>query len=419
MSLLIKNGRVVDPANGVDAVQDVLVTDGRIAKVGRGLKAPEGADDGRRRPARWSARASSTSTCTCASRASSTRRPSRAGTRAAAAGGFTAVACMANTFPVNDNRAVTDYILARARVEGVRARLPDRRGDPRTSRASELAEMAEQAEAGCVAFSDDGKCVMNAELYRRAMEYALPFGVPIISHAEDCHLAHARRHERGARLHRARADRPARRRRGRDGGARHRARRADGRAPAHRPHLDRGRGADGARRQGARRPRHRRGDPASPAPHRRGGARATTPTPRWRRRCAASATSRRCWRRSPTAPSTASPPTTRRTPSPRRRASSRRPPTASWGSRRRCPLLLDRLVRPGVLDLADPRDARSPPGPARLLNLPGGSLAPGAAGRHHRARPRARAGRWSPAAFRSREPQHALRGAGRARARRG
>jgi dihydroorotase len=54
----------------------------------------------------------------------------------------------------------------------------------------QLAEMAEQAEAGCVAFSDDGKCVMDAELYRRAMEYALPFGTPIISHAEDCHLAH-------------------------------------------------------------------------------------------------------------------------------------------------------------------------------------------------------------------------------------
>jgi len=57
-------------------------------------------------------------------------------------------------------------------------------------KGDELAEMGEQAEAGCVAFSDDGKCVMNAEVYRRAMEYALPFGVPIISHAEDCHLAH-------------------------------------------------------------------------------------------------------------------------------------------------------------------------------------------------------------------------------------
>jgi len=58
-----------------------------------------------------------------------------------------------------------------------------------------LAELAELAEAGCVAFSDDGKCVMDANLYRRAMEYTLPFGVPVISHAEDCHLAH------GAAMH--------------------------------------------------------------------------------------------------------------------------------------------------------------------------------------------------------------------------
>mgnify|MGYP001615040885 FL=1 len=57
-------------------------------------------------------------------------------------------------------------------------------------RGEQLAEMAEQAEAGCVAFSDDGRCVTNAALYRRAMEYALPFGTPLISHAEDCHLAH-------------------------------------------------------------------------------------------------------------------------------------------------------------------------------------------------------------------------------------
>jgi dihydroorotase len=116
------------------------------------------------------------------------------GTRAAAAGGFTAVACMANTFPVNDNRAVTDYILARAKVEGV-VRVYPIGAVTRNLEGRQLAELAEQAEAGCVAFSDDGKCVMNAELYRRAMEYALPFGAPVISHAEDCHLTH------GASMH--------------------------------------------------------------------------------------------------------------------------------------------------------------------------------------------------------------------------
>jgi len=188
MSLLIRNGRVVDPASGTDGVLDVWISDGRIHKVGRGLKTPGGAEvvdaTGKvvypgfidmhvhlREPG------------------FEYKETIGSGTRAAAAGGFTAVACMANTFPVNDNRAVTDYILARAKVEGV-VRVYPIGAVSRNLEGTQLAELAEQAEAGCVAFSDDGKCVMNAELYRRAMEYALPFGTPIISHAEDCHLAH-------------------------------------------------------------------------------------------------------------------------------------------------------------------------------------------------------------------------------------
>ena len=188
MSLLIRNGRVVDPAGGTDAVADVLVAEGRIHKLGRGLKAPAGAEI-----------VDATGKVVCPGFIDMhvhLREPGfeyketiASGTRAAAAGGFTAVACMANTFPVNDNRAVTDYILARAKVEGV-VRVYPIGAVTRNLEGTQLAEMAEQAEAGCVAFSDDGKCVMNAELYRRAMEYTLPFGTPVISHAEDCHLAH-------------------------------------------------------------------------------------------------------------------------------------------------------------------------------------------------------------------------------------
>jgi dihydroorotase len=188
MSLLIRQGRVVDPASGIDAVQDILVVDGRIGTVGPGLRAPQG-----------------TQVIDAAGKVVCPgfidihvhlREPGfeyketvASGTRAAAAGGFTAVACMANTVPVNDNRAVTDYILAKARVEGV-VRVYAIGAVTRGLRGEDLAEMAEQAEAGCVAFSDDGRCVTNAALYRRAMEYALPFGTPLISHAEDCHLAH-------------------------------------------------------------------------------------------------------------------------------------------------------------------------------------------------------------------------------------
>ena len=188
MSLLIRGGRVVDPAGGTDALADVWIAEGRIQKVGRGLKAPAGAEV-----------VDATGKVVCPGFIDMhvhLREPGfeyketiASGTRAAAAGGFTAVACMANTFPVNDNRAVTDYILARAKVEGV-VRVYPIGAVTRNLEGTQLAEMAEQAEAGCVAFSDDGKCVMNAELYRRAMEYALPFGTPIISHAEDCHLAH-------------------------------------------------------------------------------------------------------------------------------------------------------------------------------------------------------------------------------------
>jgi len=186
-SHLIRGGRVLDPASGVDGSQDVLVLDGRIARVGPALEAPAGT------PVLDAA-----GLVVCPGFIDlhvHLREPGyeyketvASGTRAAAAGGFSAVACMANTLPVNDNRAVTDYILARARIEGV-VRVYPIGAVTRNLEGKQLAEMAEQADAGCVAFSDDGKCVMNAELYRRAMEYALPFGTPIVSHAEDEYLA--------------------------------------------------------------------------------------------------------------------------------------------------------------------------------------------------------------------------------------
>ena len=187
MNLLIRNGRVVDPASGIDAVQDLLVLDGKIAFLGVNLAAPEG-----------------TSTIEASGKVvcpgfidlhTHLREPGyeyketiATGTRAAAAGGFTAVCAMANTFPVNDNRAVTDYILAKARVEGV-VRVYPVGAVTRNLQGKELAELAELAEAGCVAFSDDGKPVMDAGLLRRAMEYVLPFGAPVVSHAEDLTLA--------------------------------------------------------------------------------------------------------------------------------------------------------------------------------------------------------------------------------------
>ncbi|MBM4439090.1 MAG: dihydroorotase [Candidatus Rokubacteria bacterium] len=186
-TLLLKGGRVIDPANGVDGAHDVVIVDGRIDRLSAPGPAPKGADiidvSGKvvcpgfidihvhfREPG------------------FEYKETVASGTRAAAAGGFTAVACMANTHPVNDNRSITDYILAKAQSEGV-VRVYPIGAVTRGLEGKELAELAELAEAGCVAFSDDGKCVTNAGLYRRAMEYTLPFGTPVISHAEDGCLA--------------------------------------------------------------------------------------------------------------------------------------------------------------------------------------------------------------------------------------
>jgi dihydroorotase len=187
-TLVLKGGRVIDPANGMDGVHDVVITDGRIERVA----APAPASKGAEVVDVWGK-------VVCPGFIDihvHLREPGfeyketvATGTRAAAAGGFTAIACMANTHPVNDNRSITDYILAKAKSEGV-VRVYPIGAVTRGLEGKELAELAELAEAGCVAFSDDGKCVMNANLYRRAMEYTLPFGVPLISHAEDCHLAH-------------------------------------------------------------------------------------------------------------------------------------------------------------------------------------------------------------------------------------
>jgi dihydroorotase len=187
VNLWIRGGRVIDPANGLDTPADVLILDGLVREVGPRLAAPPG-----------------TPVADAAGRVVAPgfldihvhlREPGyehketvATGTRAAAAGGFTAVACMANTSPVNDTRAVTDLILARARAEGV-VRVYPIGAVTRGLKGTGLAELGELAEAGCVAYSDDGRPVMNSALLRHALEYAQAFGKPIVSHAEDLALA--------------------------------------------------------------------------------------------------------------------------------------------------------------------------------------------------------------------------------------
>jgi dihydroorotase len=183
MKLLLKGGRVVDPANGRDGDLDVVIEDGRIARVGRDLPV-EGAEViGLPRGAIVAPGLIDVHV--------HLREPGQehketiaTGTAAAVAGGFTAVACMPNTDPVNDHAGITQFILKKA-AESNLARVYPIGAVSIGSRGEQLAELGEQKAAGCIAFSDDGRPVVTALLMRRALEYAGMLGVPIVDHCED------------------------------------------------------------------------------------------------------------------------------------------------------------------------------------------------------------------------------------------
>ena len=181
-SLLIKGGRVIDPSQNLDDTLDILLADGKIKEVGKGLKAPG---------AKIVDAAGLLVVPGLIDMHVHLRDPGleykediASGTRAAAAGGFTSVACMPNTKPVNDNKTVTSYILNQARKVGVVNVFPVG-AITQGSKGEALAEMGELKESGCVAVSDDGHPVANAELMRRALEYARGMGIMVISHAEE------------------------------------------------------------------------------------------------------------------------------------------------------------------------------------------------------------------------------------------
>src|SRR5437763_9340296 len=179
MPIVIKNGRVIDPASRTDRVADVLIVDGRIAGVAPNLSSPkaEVIDAGGmivapgfldihvhlREPGFEHAETIET------------------GSRAAAAGGFTSICAMPNTSPVNDNATVTSYIVDRAkRVAAVNV-FPIG-AITKNSAGEELAAIGSMKQAGAVAISDDGRPAMNARVMRRAMEYARALDIPVINH---------------------------------------------------------------------------------------------------------------------------------------------------------------------------------------------------------------------------------------------
>ena len=191
MSKLIRGGRVLDPASGLNELHDILIEGDKIRAVG-----PPGSLEAKLDVSSQIIEANGFWVVPgLIDLHTHLREPGEeyketilTGSQAAAAGGFTAVCCMPNTKPANDNSAVTDFILRRAaeadlvRVFPVGAISQGQQGEI-------LAEYAELKEAGAVAVSDDGQAVMNSQLMRRALEYAQVFDLPVISHAEDRDLA--------------------------------------------------------------------------------------------------------------------------------------------------------------------------------------------------------------------------------------
>lgn len=186
MSLLLRGGRVVDPSQDLDRRTDVLIEDGKVAGVG---------DLATRRSSETIDVDGCVVTPGFVDMHVHLREPGRedketilTGSRAAAAGGFTSIVCMPNTTPVNDNAAITRFILERAAEAGLVNVYPTG-AITLGSQGEQLAEIGEMHSAGIVAITDDGRPVQNSQVMRRALEYARIFDIPVMDHCEDLFLA--------------------------------------------------------------------------------------------------------------------------------------------------------------------------------------------------------------------------------------
>ena len=180
----IINGRIIDPVNSRDEIADLLVIDGRIA--GPDQPVPAGAEviDA---AGCWVVPGLIDMHVHLREPGEEYKEEIRSGARAAASGGFTAVACMPNTKPVNDCAVVTAMILGRAAEAAVRVYPVG--AISQGSEGRQLAEFGEMKAAGVVAVTDDGHPVRDSQLMRRAMEYASDFGLTVISHSEETTLS--------------------------------------------------------------------------------------------------------------------------------------------------------------------------------------------------------------------------------------
>jgi len=200
MNVLIKNGHVLDPSQGIDGPGDILIEAGIIKEIKTGDALAR--DEGAKRES--GSGASGIRTIDAGGLLIvpglidmhvHLREPGfeyketiRTGTLAAVKGGFTTVCCMPNTSPVNDHASVTEFIIRKAKQEG-HCTVHPIGAITKGQRGEELAEIGTMKSEGCIAFSDDGQPVMNSTVMRRALEYSKAFNVPVISHSEDLTLS--------------------------------------------------------------------------------------------------------------------------------------------------------------------------------------------------------------------------------------
>jgi len=181
--MLIKNGRVIDPANNIDGQFDILVKNGKIAEIGNNLNSENIIDA----TGLWVVPGLIDMHVHLRDPGGRHKETIKSGTKAAAAGGFTTVCCMPNTNPVIDNEVVVEYVTSKAAKDGIVNVIPI--GSITKGLAGEeLSAIGEMKEAGICAISDDGKTVENPSMLKTAMKYATMFDLPILSHCEDLRL---------------------------------------------------------------------------------------------------------------------------------------------------------------------------------------------------------------------------------------
>jgi dihydroorotase len=187
-TMLIKNGRIIDPSQGLDMKSDLLVADGKIKAIATSIKEI---------PANYNVLDAKNMVvcpgfidfhCHLRQPGFEEKENIATGSRAAARGGFTTICCMPNTNPSLDNKATIDYIKAASATDACIRVLPIG-CITRAREGKELADMGELAEAGVVAFSDDGSTVADSRIMKQALEYSLIFGLPISDHCEDAMLS--------------------------------------------------------------------------------------------------------------------------------------------------------------------------------------------------------------------------------------